>query len=61
MKWKNKPVLQPIEGETIQRTYFAFIPITIDNETRWFEKVTVQGYYLHIRFSWHWCPIKFIN
>lgn len=26
-------------------TYFAFLPVTLNGETRWLEKVTVKGYF----------------
>lgn len=29
------------KGDTREKTYFAFFPITIENETRWLEKVKV--------------------
>lgn len=29
------------------KTWFAVLPVTIDRETRWLEKVTVEQYYLY--------------
>lgn len=31
------------EGKVIKK-YFAFLPVTIGLETRWFEKVVIQGH-----------------
>jgi hypothetical protein len=61
MKWKIKHEPEPEEGKVIVRKFFAFLPVSTENETRWLEYVTVQGYYLHIRYSWHWVNNIFID
>lgn len=34
--------VKPRAGETRRKTFFAWLPVTISNETRWLEKVTIQ-------------------
>lgn len=45
MRWKTKPL--PKEGKLYIREYFAFLPVTIDNETRWLEFVKIEGHYIN--------------
>ncbi len=50
-------------NKTIQRSWFAFLPVTICGETRWLEKITVEGYWWHgpITKNWWWESKKFID
>lgn len=41
MKFKFK---YPV-NKLLIKTWFAFLPVTIEGETRWLEKVSVKGYY----------------
>ena len=59
MRWKNKPEHE--EVKLIEKKFFAFIPVSTENETRWLEYVTVQGYYIKGNFRWYWTPFKFID
>jgi hypothetical protein len=40
MRW-----FKPYHGNRKIKTWFAFLPVTIDGETRWMEKVTVLYFY----------------
>jgi len=59
MRWKNEPL--PEEGKLYIRKYFAFLPVTIGNETRWLEFVKVEGYWIQLWVRWNWLPVKFLN
>jgi hypothetical protein len=50
-------------NKTIQRSWFAFLPVTVHGETRWLEKVTVEGYWWYgpITNKWWWEVKKFID
>ena len=52
MRW-----YKPCFGKKKVVTKFAFFPITIENETRWLEKVTIEMEYGIT--MWH--PMKFID
>ena len=41
-------------GIIIERKWFAFLPITINGETRWLEFVKVRGYYYLSGFNDKW-------
>jgi len=45
MKFIKKEPVYPIDGEKCIETWFAIFPVTIRNETRVFEKVTVEFSY----------------
>lgn len=45
MRFKKKPVTLEKHDHIKQISYFAWLPVTINNETRWLEKVTINGYY----------------
>ncbi len=38
-------------SEDIVKSYFAWLPVTIDGETRWLERVKIEGYYIRGNFS----------
>lgn len=38
-------------GKTTTRRFFAILPVTIGNETRWLETVKVRGYYWRGAYS----------
>lgn len=45
------------------KTWFAILPVTIDNETRWLERVYVEQKYL---YDWttgcrRWCNLTFLE
>lgn len=50
-------IRKPSYGETRTITKFAFRPITINNETRLWETVTIKQYYC----SLGWKNVKFID
>lgn len=54
MKFKH-----PYNNERRIITYFALLPIRIRNETRWFERVTIEQEYWGTTEKWH--AIKFID
>ena len=54
MKW-----YKPTHGSTKIRSWFALFPVRIDNEVRWFEKVTVKYSYDGIREKWR--PYLFVD
>jgi hypothetical protein len=50
------------------KTFFAFLPITINNETRWLEKVVVKQEFIEDcvspigeYFCSYWNNVKFLN
>lgn len=46
MRFKQKvSQLDVVDRKRFTKTYFAFFPIKIGEETRWLEKVCVEGYY----------------
>jgi len=59
MRWKQKK----IHKKVINRTFFAFFPITVDGETRWLETVTIKGYWWLGKYSniWWWESQSFVN
>lgn len=40
MRW-----YRPSYGDTKMRSWFAWLPVTVGNETRWLERVTVMYIY----------------
>jgi hypothetical protein len=43
MRWTaRKPGTIELRGEMRVRSWFAFLPVTINSETRWLERVTVE-------------------
>jgi len=51
------------EIDKTQKTFFAWLPVTIELETRWLEKVTVRGRYLGTHFTGNirWVNEEFID
>lgn len=49
--------------KTIRKTWFALLPVTVNGETRWLERVTVEGYYWFgpIFGNWYWEPQRFVD
>ena len=43
-KQKNLEKLEKLK-DIKQKTFFAWLPVTIKGQTRWLETVTVKGYY----------------
>jgi hypothetical protein len=59
MRFKRKP---RISHEIITREWFAILPIHINDEWRWLERVKVEGYWWHgWSGTWYWEPKKFID
>lgn len=56
MKFKQEFKISPF-----QKTWFAFLPITINGETRWLEKVTVECHHIIISGIIRTINDKFIN
>lgn len=56
MRWKIK--YKPVSDERRIRTFFAFLPINIDYEIRWLEKVTIEQEYMSAKY---WRHIRFID
>jgi hypothetical protein len=54
MKFKIK---QRLYYETIQRTWFTFIPHKIGDEIRWLETITVEGYWT----NYGWLSYRFVD
>lgn len=67
MRFKIKPT--PQYGDTRTKTWFAIIPVTIDNDCRWLEMVTVKQTYTEGCLYEHglifsvptWMNVKFID
>jgi len=63
MKFKLKQ--QPVVGDTRTISKFAFLPIRIENEIRWLERVKIKQQYVlgSIKFSAYdyWRNIEFIS
>jgi hypothetical protein len=64
MRFIKKEPIYPQEGEKQIETWFAIWPVTIDNETRVFEKVSVEyrywgGYGAFAEPCWN--KTRFIN
>jgi hypothetical protein len=63
MRWKRKE--PPRWGDYREHTKFAFLPITLNHETRWLEKVTLHqtaersGWGLMAR--WYWKSHSFVE
>lgn len=52
----------PQNNAVRERTFFAWLPITIKDETRWLERVTVVERYNYYRHGDHyWYPEEFVN
>lgn len=60
MRW-----FKPRGGEEKIVKKFAFFPITIHDETRWLETVTIKyRYYTASSYLWDkgcWLPVKFVD
>lgn len=56
--------VQPSPGDTKVVNYFAVFPVRIGNETRWFERVSIEQKYGNsvdkIVTSYFWEDIKFL-
>ena len=50
-------------GENIVKEYFAWLPVTIDGETRWLERVKIEGIYKRGNFSLsiYFLRLRFLN
>lgn len=53
MRWTRK---HPEVGETRVKQWFAFLPVEIDDDTRWLEWVTVKQ-----RYGYMWYNDAFID
>lgn len=56
--------LSPESGQLRQRRLFALLPITIDNETRWLEMVTIEERFHPGQSPWsgpEWRRKRFID
>ena len=51
---------KPDHGQRMKRTWFALFPVTVNGETRWLEKVTVEYYYDGVIKN-EWRPQYFID
>lgn len=63
MKFIHNP--KPTHKQKRVKTRFAFLPIRIDNETRWMEKCKIEQIYISVKsprayFS-YWHNLKFLN
>ena len=46
-------------NEQRTRSWFAFLPVTINGETRWLERVYVVQEWYAPKGNWNWYNIKF--
>jgi hypothetical protein len=63
MRIVRKPTVNRI-GEKRIKKFFAFFPVTIERETRWWEQVEVEQEmkeYFDEFSQLAWCNIRFIN
>lgn len=58
MKWKNNS--PKVFQERVIR-YFAWLPVTINNETRWFETVRVHQVFLRQFGEAKWVSERFVD
>lgn len=59
MRFKRK---QKISDEIVTREWFAILPVCINDEWRWIERVKVEGYWWRgWSGTWYWEPKKFID
>lgn len=56
MRWKRKP--WPTPGTVVVARHFAWLPVTINMETRWLEWCTVRKRYIRCG---DWELLKFID
>lgn len=49
MRLYKKEKVYPNIGEVKYKVFFAWFPVTIGNETRWLERVSVKSVYYKIR------------
>lgn len=70
MRWYTKKKLQReyLSGVVKQKSKFLWFPVTINKETRWLEKVTIEYKVDYELESWatdnrkyFWKPIRFVN
>lgn len=67
MRYTHKDKQYPERGDTREISYFAILPVTIDGETRWFEKVKIKQTYCYSMGSledgdtYYWSNDKFID
>ncbi len=65
MRWEAKK--PPAIGQTREKSFFAFVPVSAGSETRWLERVTVLQQYLEIEYEFlvggylGWTNIHFID
>lgn len=65
MRWKHKP--SPKIGDTKIITKFLWLPLTLDGETRWLERVSIKVklkiYLSELSLEWkgRWQPIHWID
>lgn len=57
MRWKTPKYK---EGDTRTRTWFALIPVTIKEETRWLERVTVIQTLVSCGYDYEWVDSQFV-
>lgn len=52
-----------IYGEYIIKTKFAWLPVTINGETRWLERVKIKGYYVPcgLYSNSYWVNLIFVD
>ena len=63
MRFIKKDPYYPPNGKIESLTWFAIIPVTIDKETRWLEKVTVEYEYWEGYGAYaepHWSQKRFL-
>lgn len=60
MRWTNEP--PPKKGDTRVRTAFLWLPLTIDQETRWLEiaKWEEGAVRSEKRQQWWWVPLRWV-
>ena len=58
MRWFSR---RPFSFDTRVRSYFAFLPVTAGNETRWLEWVTVREEYFEAADYRVWVPKEFLD
>jgi hypothetical protein len=55
MRWKKNPKKKRESWKKVERRYFALFPVTIGDETRWLEMVTVRGHWWYgASGNWWW-------
>jgi hypothetical protein len=59
MRFKTK---SKVPYQIIVREFFAILPVYVNHEWRWLERVKVEGYWWRgFSDTWYWEPQRFID